>query len=201
MSVTYPPNNRGTTEPQTLRLASTEHPVDPDMPKLAGFAPKFCPDLTPTKMILWAVVKQYPTVMADMHEWMIRHAECDSEITPAVPVWKATFDATVAQIGEIENVVYSDVAADVLTPMVTDLARLGQTLRRDIFAALTSAAARPAGSRVELCRIALDDVALRALGYLSIAQLLCEEFELPTDPSSSAGVVVEGRESKGYRDG
>ncbi len=198
MSATCPPNNKGSIaiflESQTLHSASTEHPVDPDMPELAaGFARKFLSDLTPTKRILWAVVKQYPTVMADRHEWMIRHAECDSQITPAVPAWKATFDATVARIVEMEKVVYvdSDVAVDV---MVTDLARRAKTLRRDIFAALTSAAARPAGSRGELCRIAFDDVALRALGYLSIAQLLCEEFELPTDPSSSS---AEGRESKG----
>ena len=198
MYVTYPPNNKGNTpifhelpEPfglQTLHSASTEPPVDPDMPKLESED-----ELTPPVMICWAVVKQYRTVMASIHEWMIRLAECEPRVARRVPVWKETFDTIVARIGEIEKVVYddSDASAKMLGPLMTALSFGKEVLHRDIFAALGDATDRPAGSsRDALFRLAFDDVALRALGYLSIAQLLCEEFELPTRTPDPAILLV-----------
>ncbi len=167
-------------------------PVDPDMPKLESED-----ELAPPLMICWAVVKQYRTVMAGRHEWMIRRAECDPRTASAIPFWKAGSDKIVALIAKIEKVVYddSDASVKMLAPIMTLLSFGEEGVHRDIFLTLGSAVDRTAGSsRDALFRLATDDVALRCLGYLHLVRLLCEEFDVPTKPSSSD---VEGRESKG----
>ncbi len=162
-------------------------PVAPDMPEL-----EWADELTPAVLLWCAVVKHYLT--------MERGARPPN--SPTVPVWKGSFGEILACIAKIEKDVRADAAqsAEVLKPFMTFLSNNVKALHQNIFAALENATdcRLNAHSREALFRMALDDVAMRTLGYQSLIRFICEEHDLPTDLSPElehdmdTGILMKG---------